>query len=67
MMDKGIIYSKHLIPDKYLAQGFPTAGGHVLKWFKNQFCELEEEVAKSKKIDLNVLIAAEIRHVVPLD
>ena len=51
MMDKGIVYSKHLLQDKYLAQGFPTAGGHVLKWFKNQFCELEEEAAKSKKID----------------
>jgi xylulokinase len=51
MMDKGIIYSKHLLPDKYLAQGFPTAGGHILKWFKNQFCELEEKTAKSKNID----------------
>ncbi len=51
MMDKGIIYSKHLLPDKYLVSGFPTAGGHVLKWFKNQFCKLEEEAAKLKKID----------------
>jgi len=51
MMDKGIIYSKHLLPDKYLSQGFPTAGGHVLKWFRDQFCELEQEAAKTKKID----------------
>jgi xylulokinase len=51
MMEKGIIYSKHLLPNKYLVQGFPTTGGHVLKWFKNQFCELEEDAAEKKEID----------------
>ncbi len=51
MMDKGIVYSKHLLQDKYLSQGFPTAGGHVLKWFRDQFCKLEQKAAKTEKID----------------
>ena len=51
MMNSGISCHIHLIPDMYLYVGLPTTGGFVIKWFKNQFCKYEEELAVKQKLD----------------
>lgn len=51
MLKKGILFSRNIVPNTYFIQGFPTTGGYVLKWFKNQFCKYEEELAVERKVD----------------
>ena len=51
MMDAGISCHRSLLPGFYLYIGLPTTGGFALKWFKNQFCSLEDKTAKSKDKD----------------
>lgn len=51
MLKKGILFSKNVVPNTYFIQGFPTTGGYVLKWFKNEFCNFEEEIVAKQKVD----------------
>ncbi|MFC2159213.1 L-fuculokinase [Actinomycetota bacterium] len=60
MMSEGISCHRSLLPGLYLYVGLPTTGGFALKWFKNQFCSLEEKTAKSKDLDPYDLILKDI-------
>lgn len=63
MLKKGILFSKNIVPATYFIQGFPTTGGYVLKWFKNQFCRYEEELADKQKIEAYDLILKEVNKI----
>jgi len=60
MMDAGISCHRSLLPGFYLYVGLPTTGGFALKWFKNQFCSLEDKTAKKADRDPYDLILKDI-------
>jgi sugar (pentulose or hexulose) kinase len=45
-----ITYFRHCISGKYMALVYSQTAGIILKWFKDQFCQLEEINSKDKDI-----------------
>ena len=46
-----IVYQCHIMDDKYIALPWCKTAGMVLKWFKDNFCQLEIKTSKEKKKD----------------
>jgi len=47
-MDYKIPFQIHAVPGLYSLMPYSVTGGMVLKWFKDTFCQLEEQQAKDK-------------------
>ncbi len=44
VIDKRLFIDYHAIPDMFMINGCMAASGSLIKWFKNKFCQFENEV-----------------------
>lgn len=56
LRDGGISVYRHVLPDRYLAMTLNHSGGILLKWFRDEFCQLELERSKNSNEDPYSLI-----------
>lgn len=59
LADAGLSVYRHVVPDVYLAMTLNQSGGLSLRWFRDQFCEPQLDVATANGRDAYELILAE--------
>lgn len=55
----------HAIPNMYYLLPWSPTGGMCLKWFKDNFCQIEIQEAKQKNLDIYTLMDKEANKILP--